>query len=173
MRIKRAQASDAGEAVALIRRSIAELCGADHGGDPRSLAEWLSNKTVENMREWIAQSVVAAGMEDGRIVGVAALTRTGRMTLKYVAPEFHFGGVSKALVRQLEFEAAKLCVTTIELDSTLTALQFYRSLGYRSVVGMSEEFAPAMRHPIDEAVVASQSTIHHMRTPISLAAHSR
>jgi GNAT superfamily N-acetyltransferase len=148
MRIKRAQASDAVEAVALVRRSIAELCGADHGADPRSLAGWLSNKTVENMREWIAQSVVVVGMEDDRIVGVAALTDTGRMTLNYVTPEFRFRGVSNALVRQLEFEAAKLCVTTIELDSTLTALQFYRSLGYRSVVGMSEEFASAMRYPM-------------------------
>jgi hypothetical protein len=48
MRIKRAQASDAVEAVALIRRSVAELCGADHGCDPRSLAEWLSKKRGYN-----------------------------------------------------------------------------------------------------------------------------
>ncbi len=39
----------------MLRRSIAELCAADHGDDPNILARWLHNKTPDNFVAWIAR----------------------------------------------------------------------------------------------------------------------
>jgi hypothetical protein len=39
------ETEDAPAACDVLRRSISELCVADHGNDPTILARWLSNKT--------------------------------------------------------------------------------------------------------------------------------
>jgi hypothetical protein len=65
------------------RRSISELCGADHGGDGEILARWLANKTPDIMRAWIgrpdASLLVAA--EDGAILAVGMVSDTGEILL--------------------------------------------------------------------------------------------
>jgi N-acetylglutamate synthase-like GNAT family acetyltransferase len=98
----------------VLRQSIAELCHLDHGGDETYLAKWLSNKTVENVRRWIQQTHFFVAEEAERLVGVAAMTGAGKVTLNYVAPDARFSGVSKALM----------------LQSSQTALRFYQALGY-------------------------------------------
>lgn len=45
MKIRDAVAEDAIEACEALRRSITELCVADHRNDPDLLANWLRNKT--------------------------------------------------------------------------------------------------------------------------------
>jgi GNAT superfamily N-acetyltransferase len=133
MEIRPAHAEDADTACAVVRRSIAELCHADHqGGQPR-IDAWLANKTPENLRRWIAQSHVFVAVEHDRILGVGAITRSGQVTLNYVAPDARWRGVSKALLRRLEEHAAGLGVTAVTLHSTATAHRFYVAAGYRDV----------------------------------------
>src|ERR1700734_4557945 len=50
MDVREARFEDADEACLVMRRSIAELCGADHHGDPPLLAAWLANKTPKVSR---------------------------------------------------------------------------------------------------------------------------
>jgi GNAT superfamily N-acetyltransferase len=132
MEIRKATVDDAEAACIVLRRSIAELCHADHLGDPDALAEWLANKTPENMRLWIAApgNCVLVATIDGQIASVSAITSRGHVTLNYVAPEFRFLGVSKALLLALELRAKEAGLTTCTLKSTKTALEFYRSAGY-------------------------------------------
>ena len=54
MQIRKALLEDALQACDVIRRSIIELCQADHGNDPAILEKWLANKTPDNVRAWIA-----------------------------------------------------------------------------------------------------------------------
>jgi hypothetical protein len=49
MQIREASVEDAVEACQVVRRSIAELCHADHQNDPIVLVKWLSNNTSHNM----------------------------------------------------------------------------------------------------------------------------
>ncbi len=44
MVIREARDEDAAAACAVMRRSIAELCGSDHHNNPAILARWLANK---------------------------------------------------------------------------------------------------------------------------------
>jgi N-acetylglutamate synthase-like GNAT family acetyltransferase len=130
MNIRCATANDAPEACLVLRRSITELCDLDHAGDAELLAKWLSNKTVENVRRWIGQAHFLVAEEEGRLLGCAAMTGAGKVTLNYVAPDARFRGVSKALLSQLEARARALGLEELVLESTQTALRFYCSLGY-------------------------------------------
>lgn len=131
MRIRAARAEDAIEACDVVRRSITELCEADHANDPALLARWLANKTPENVGVWIKASHVFVAEEGSRIIGVAALTSLGHLTLNYVAQEARFRGISRALLREAEGKARDLGCRVCTLQSTKTAERFYRTAGYR------------------------------------------
>ena len=117
MHIRRAKTDDAA-ACAVLRRSITELCRADHGGDAILLGKWLSNKTVENLTRWIMQTHFVVAEERETILGVAAMNASGKITLNYVSPEARFRGVSKALVQQLESKARALGLSEYVGDDT-------------------------------------------------------
>lgn len=133
MYIRAAKPEDAAAACTVLRRSIAELCHADHSGDDVLLGKWLSNKTVENVTRWIAQSHFLVAEEAGTLLGVAAMNPAGKITLNYVLPEARFCGVSKALVQQLEGQARILGLRECVLETTQTARRFYESLGYTKI----------------------------------------
>lgn len=48
--IRDAKDDDAGNGCEVMRRSIAELCVADHKNDPAILGKWVGNKTVEKFQ---------------------------------------------------------------------------------------------------------------------------
>jgi len=132
MQIRRATAEDADAACRILRRSIAELCDADHRGDAETLAQWLANKTPDNMRRWIAQTHVFVAAEGEKLLGVGAINDAGEIMLNYVAPEARFRGVSKTMLTRLEACARALSLSTVRLKSTATARRFYLAAGYRN-----------------------------------------
>src|SRR5438067_13311405 len=86
-------------------------------GDTAILAKWLSNKTVENVVRWIAESHFFVAEAQGRLLGCAAMNGAGKITLNYVAPAARFQGVSKALVVTLEETARSLGLAECRLES--------------------------------------------------------
>ncbi|MCO5066963.1 MAG: GNAT family N-acetyltransferase [Rhizobiaceae bacterium] len=134
MRIRTAHADDAEGACEVLRRSIKELCVADHGDDLQSIEGWLSNKTPENVRSWIAAPTqrLLVAEKDGRIVGIGGATEAGEITLNYVSPDARFQGVSKAILAALEGYLREKGQKRSTLSSTLTAHQFYCTAGYEN-----------------------------------------
>ena len=132
MQIRDAMPEDAGDACEVLRRSIIELCVADHHNDPAILDRWLANKTPEIVASWIAnrRSSVLVAVEGGAIIGVGAVTDDGEITLNYVSPAARFRGVSRALLGALEARAVERGNSRCRLISTETARRFYRSAGY-------------------------------------------
>ncbi len=132
MEIRDAKADDARAAAQVLRRSISDLCAADHGNDPVILAQWLSNKTPENVASWMAMpnNSVLVAVEDDAILAVGAVTDTGLITLNYVSPDARFRGVSRALLRVLEARALERGSVRCTLNSTETARRFYLANGY-------------------------------------------
>jgi GNAT superfamily N-acetyltransferase len=130
--IRDAEPRDAEGACEILKRSIAELCEADHRNDPIILGHWLSNKTPDIIRSWIEQtgnSVLLACDADA-IVAVGSVTDLGEITLNYVSPDARFRGISKALLAALEARAAARGNSRFKLTSTKTAHRFYLSAGY-------------------------------------------
>jgi GNAT superfamily N-acetyltransferase len=132
MEIRDATMEDAVAACEAMRRSIAELCVADHRGDVDVLARWLGNKTPDTFRSWIAHqgNSVLVAVEQGVILGVGAVTDAGEITLNYVSPHARFRGVSRAVLGALESRAMKQGNVRCTLTSTETARRFYRANGY-------------------------------------------
>lgn len=132
-RLRPARPGEAAEIAALLRRSITELCRRDHGDDPGLLDGWLANKTPETAARWIAdpgQRVIVAEF-DGRLAGVAAARTDGLVLLNYVAPDLVRHGVGAAMLAALEDWLRDRGVAEARLESTVTALDFYRARGYR------------------------------------------
>lgn len=130
--VRVANTDDADAAVDVLRRSIVELCHADHRDDQPTIDAWLDNKTVERFSRWVESperhTVVAE--REGTVCGVGMLGTDGVLYLCYVRPGFEGKGVGKALVAALEDEARRQGLSAIRLDSTTTAEPFYESLGY-------------------------------------------
>src|SRR5207248_10533337 len=104
MHIREALPDDAEAACSAMRRSIAELCHADHRNDPAILARWLGNKTPRNFCVWIEQgdNSILVAVEGDVVLGVGSVTDAGRIGLNYVSPDARFQGVSRHLLHSLE-----------------------------------------------------------------------
>src|SRR6476619_4577871 len=126
--IRDALPADAPAACEVLRRSIIELCVADHRNDPDILRRWLGNKTPEIVASWIGKpgnSVLVAIGESG-VLSAGAVTDAGEITLNYVSPDARFAGVSRAMLRALEARALERGNSRCSLVSTMTARRFYR-----------------------------------------------
>lgn len=132
MKVRDALAEDAAAACDVLRRSITQLCAADHQDDPTILRQWLANKTPEIVASWIARpdNSVLLAVGDTIILGVGAVTDAGEITLNYVSPDARFRGVSRLIMHALEARAKQRGNQRCHLTSTTTARRFYLSIGY-------------------------------------------
>ena len=131
--VRPAEQGDAASAIDVVRRSISQLCVADHHNDEKTLAMWLDNKTPQNCLTWLSNTdnfcVVA---ELGScLVGVGLLHRRGEVLLFYLAPGAQRQGIGKMVHAALEEKAAQWGLTSLHLDSTTLACHFYEAVGYR------------------------------------------
>jgi GNAT superfamily N-acetyltransferase len=135
--IRQGTEADASAAVDALRRSISELCVADHRGDPQRLATWLRNKTETSWVAWIQRHDVAVLVAEtaGRVAGVGMVDHLGNIHLNYVHPKARFCGVSKAMLAALEDEARAHHAERCVLESTKTARAFYERCGYLPLEG--------------------------------------
>ncbi len=154
MEIRDGRAEDAPAACQVLRRSIAELCVADHRNDPAILTRWLSNKTPEIFRSWITQTAnsVLVAVEGDNILAVGSVTNEGKITLNYVSPDARFRGVSRALVGALEARAVQRGNVRCILTSTETARRFYLENGYVEDGLPVGEFGTSSGYPMSKAL---------------------
>ena len=152
MEIRDAVAEDAPAACQVLRRSITELCVADHENDPTILMRWLSNKTPEIVASWIAspKSSVLVGVERGTILAVGSVTNAGEITLNYVSPDARFRGVSRALLRALENRAIERGNLRCTLTSTETARRFYIGNSYVEDGHLPGKFGTRASYPMSK-----------------------
>jgi GNAT superfamily N-acetyltransferase len=160
MEIRAAHSEDAESACVILRHSITELCDQDHCGDPAMMTAWLANKTAENMRRWIEQSHVFVATEGPAILGVGAITGTGKITLNYVSPDARLRGVSRAILAQLEEHAADRGIKTIVLHSTATAHRFYLSAGYTDNGESTKACGVAFCYPMIKQISAKRLRVN-------------
>ena len=160
MEIRDAVAEDAHAACQVLRRSITELCVADHENDPTILTRWLSNKTPEIVASWIASpnnsSLVAT--ECGTIRAVGSVTNAGEVTLNYVSPDARFRGVSRALLGALEARAIERGNARCTLTSTETARRFYLANGYVEDRQLAGKFGTHASYAMSKPLKAVQNS---------------
>lgn len=141
--VRRAEVEDTAAVVTVLRRSITELCVADHGNDPGVLGAWLENKTAEKARSWIEspRNCMLVAEVGGAVCGVASLSLTGGILLCYLLPEVKSTGVGRAMLEGLEAEARRLGIRELSLESTASARGFYMKQGFQPKEGGSADSA--------------------------------
>ena len=151
MKIRDAAPEDAAAACEVMRRSIVELCSADHRNDPAILGQWLANKTPEIFRSWIRpDNALLIATENSHILAVSCVNNTGEITLNYVSPDARLRGVSSALLEALELRAMAWGRQKCTLKSTETARRFYLARGY-SEDGLADgKFGMTSGHPMSK-----------------------
>lgn len=159
MEIRDGTVEDAEAACEVTRRSITELCVADHKNDAVALTLWLGNKTRDNFVAWMTHqdNSFFVAVEQGVIVGVGALTNTGEITLNYVSPDARFRGVSRALLRAIEGRARQQGNARCTLTSTETARRFYRDRGYTDDETTAAKFSTS-GHPMSKLLANISQT---------------
>jgi GNAT superfamily N-acetyltransferase len=152
MEIRAATLEDAAAACQVIRRSIAELCVADHRNDTAILTRWLGNKTPEVFASWVRRpdNSLFVAVEANRILAVGSVTDAGEINLNYVSPDARFRGVSRALLGALEARAAERGNTRCALTSTETARRFYQANGYVEVGPPVGVFGTSSGYPMSK-----------------------
>jgi GNAT superfamily N-acetyltransferase len=159
MEIRDATPQDAQAACDVLRQSISQLCGADHGNDPAILDRWLSNKRPEIVAAWATQpgNSLLVAVEGGAILAVGSVTDAGEITLNYVVPDARFRGVSRTLLKALEARAVQRGNTRCTLTSTETAHRFYMSGGYLDDGTPVGKFGTRSSYPMFKRLVESSS----------------
>lgn len=152
MQIRDAIIADAPAACRVLRRSITELCAADHRDDPAILDRWLHNKTPEALATWVSRpgGSILVAVDESAIVGVGGVTDGGEITLNYVAPDARFRGVSRAMLRALERRAQERGNTRCTLLSTETAHRFYLANGYADDGAAQGKFGAVASYPMSK-----------------------
>jgi GNAT superfamily N-acetyltransferase len=151
MKIRDAAPEDAPAACEVMRRSVAELCSADHHNDPAILGRWLGNKTPEIFRSWIKpDNTLLVAVEDGDILAVGCINNAGEITLNYVSPDARFRGVSSALLEALERCAMQWGHPKCTLKSTETARRFYLARGYCENGPADGKFGTTSSYPMSK-----------------------
>lgn len=111
--------------------SITQLCQADHGNDPDMFAEWIANKSPEDIRLWIESgSILSVCDWNGRISAVGLAQANGGISLLYVAPDAVGHGLGRVLLQALEAQLWQAGHRQIHLTATRSALSFYQSQGW-------------------------------------------
>jgi GNAT superfamily N-acetyltransferase len=158
VKIRDATPDDAEAACDVLRRSISELCVADHGNDPAILNAWLGNKRPGIVAAWARQpgNSLLVAVEDDAIVAVGSVSDAGEITLNYVAPDARFRGVSRAMLGALEARAAERGNARCTLTSTETAHRFYRSAGYVDDGAPTGNFGTASAYPMSRSLMSGR-----------------
>jgi predicted GNAT family acetyltransferase len=156
--IRDAVAEDADAACSVLRRSIAELCIADHRNNPEILQAWLANKQPDIVAGWIARpdNSLMVAVEDGAIVAVGSTTDAGEIQLNYVSPDTRFRGVSRALLAALEDRALERGNSKCHLISTETARRFYLAAGYAEDGRPQGKFGTTSSYPMSKRLGAGR-----------------
>ena len=145
--ICKATPADAGIISRIVERSIRVGCALDHRNDPRTVATWTHNKTIEHVQPWLADPrlYLNIALLQDKPIGVAMAAISGKVAFCYVQPEWFRRGAGQALVHDLEAWLIAQGLPQARLNSTRTGEEFYHRLGYRAC---AETFTVAGLHAI-------------------------
>ena len=124
--IRRATAEDAAAVREIVLRALLEVNARDY---PASVIDRLAATLPEMIAATLGQAQAYVAIDAGRVVGTARLN--GRtVTSVFVNPEDMGRGVGAKLLDAIESAARENYETTLELQSSVTAFEFYKKRGF-------------------------------------------
>ena len=130
MRVRKFRASDANRVAQIIRRCLFEVNIKDY--PKRVIDSMCDHFSPQNLIELAKRRDVYVLVHEDKILGTGNL-RENNVRSVFVDPDFHRIGVGKRLMKHLENLLKKKGYKTVELFSSVTALEFYKTLGYKAI----------------------------------------
>ena len=140
--VRRYQEADAEAIVNLIKRNFLEVNVKDYGEE--AMKELAEHHDVNWFKEVASYAHVYVFRVDDDIVGVGSissywgsLTESILLTI-FVLPELHGNGIGRLIIQTLEQDELFLRADRIEIPASITAVEFYKKLGYDYKNGINE-----------------------------------
>ena len=125
--LRRATGNDAAALSDLIVGTLRTSNAADY--PPAVIARVADDFSAERLARMIEQRLVLVACEGSRLLGTAALDGD-KVRSVFVAPERQGEGIGRALMAEVARLAAAAGITSLTLQSSLTARAFYAGLGF-------------------------------------------
>lgn len=133
--IRRFVPADAGAVQNIIHRGLREINSQDYPA--KRIEEYCGYFTVEKIRSQAETAhMYVAVSDDGKVVGTGTIapfwgseTESILLTI-YVLPDLIGHGIGTAIIQTLEKDEYALRAKRIEIPSSVTAVNFYRKMGY-------------------------------------------
>ncbi|KAA3663841.1 MAG: GNAT family N-acetyltransferase [Chloroflexi bacterium] len=110
-------------------RSIRTLCAPDY--TPEQVEAWVGGKTIENYIPRIKRDPTFVALINHKTVGfVRFYVPTSELASIFIDPNFARQGIGTTLMARAIDEAKQLDLTHFWLDGSITAVSFYKSLGF-------------------------------------------
>ena len=127
--------ADADEVQNIIHRGLREINGKDY--PEKRIEEYCDYFTIEKIKSQAENAhMYVAVSDDGRVAGTGTIasfwgseTESILLTI-YVLPDLIGHGIGTAIIRALEKDEYALRAKRIEIPSSITAVNFYRKMGY-------------------------------------------
>ena len=142
MEIRRFQPEDAAETAQMIARTLLISNSKDYS------REYIERITASHSAEIISERAKDGHMyiacDGSRIIGCGAIagywgsiTESILLTI-FVLPEYQGHGVGKQIIQTLEQDEFFLRAKRIEIPASVTAVEFYKKMGYNYKNGIAE-----------------------------------
>ena len=126
--------SDAGAVQDIIHRGLREVNGKDYPAE--LIEEHCAYFTLEKIKSQAVSAHMYVAVSGDKIVGTGSIApywgseKESILLTIYVFPEMIGEGIGSAIVNTLEQDEYFLRANRIEIPSSITAIEFYRKMGY-------------------------------------------
>ncbi|MBP8098992.1 MAG: GNAT family N-acetyltransferase [Acinetobacter sp.] len=128
--IRESRIEDIPEIIQVIHESI-RSCVLDHQRNESNIQIWLEKTNQSNLLLWLLYNDSWVYIDNNRVVGFILVNDQGVILLNYIYPEMQQQGIGKALLMNMMERMHIKKVKKITLDSTQTALHFYKKHGFK------------------------------------------
>ena len=142
MKIRLFQQGDAIEVASLVARTLKESNSQDYSAE--YIEDTISSHSAEVLIERAKEGHMYVVCDKGRIVGCGAIagywgsqTESILLTI-FVLPEYQGKGIGSKIIHTLEQDEYFLRAKRIEIPASITAVEFYRKMGYDYKNGIAE-----------------------------------
>lgn len=128
VQIRTFQEKDAEEIAALIRKTLMKVNSKDYTGE--MIKKKIDEYSSENVKSLAASKSIYVAEIANTLVGTATIDKN-KISGVFVKPEYIGKGIGTMLMNALEKEAKSRGFQNVVVESSLTAHNFYKRLGYQ------------------------------------------
>ena len=142
MEIRRFQPEDAIETAQIIAKTLKISNSKDYSGE--YIERMIASHSAEMISERAKDGHMYVACDGSRIIGCGAIagywgsTTESILLTIFVLPEYQGQGIGRRIIQALEQDEFFLRAKRIEIPASVTAVEFYKKLGYNYKNGIAE-----------------------------------